>query len=191
MLRKLLSKSTVRTFHLSQGFLIVVTQPMQNIQGCLDKIFENVHVLGLLDVNVLIKDEVTQIWSLHFYRPYVRNCHSFETIKIKTFTAKNYTNNIDVLRFDDLFPRKEFQFQNCPLIISTFSLEPFVIIRNTTNGSIEYDGIDVRIVNEISKTLHLKPIYMQAPDGKGRGLIYKNGTSTGAIKMVRKQNKIE
>lgn len=182
-----MSKTTVRTFHLSQGFLIIVTHPMKNVKESLDKIFENVTVLGLLDVNVLIKDERTQIWSLHFYKPYMRNCYSFDTIQIETFTAENYTNEIRIQHFDDLFPRKDFKFQNCPLFISTFSLEPFVIIRNLRNGSVKYTGIDVQIVNEVAKTLHLKPIYMQAPDGKGRGAIYKNGTSTGAIKMVRMQ----
>ncbi|XP_055300291.1 uncharacterized protein LOC129567447 [Sitodiplosis mosellana] len=135
--------------------------------------------LGLMDVNILINDKISTLWSLHFYKPYIRNCNSFEIFNINTFSPQNYTNDLDI-PFNELFPRKQFTFSKCPLNISTFSFEPFVIIRDGSNGSTLYDGVDVIIVSEISKTLSLQPTFIQ----RTRGMVYKNGSSTGALKMV-------
>lgn len=139
---------------------------------------------GLLGVNVLMNDENMPEWSLYYYKPYTQNCYSFEIIKTVTFSPDNCTNAMNST-YDDLFSSRQIEFPNCLLIISTFAIEPFVILRKATDGSITYDGIDIKIVNEITKTLNLRPIYVQAPDGKKRGVIYKNGTATGAIKMVK------
>lgn len=166
-----------------QPFLIIVTQGVQNTIGQLNSIFEIVLELGLFDVNVLIKDERAKSWSLYFYQPFASDCHSIDIKRIETFTSHNYTNELNV-RYDNLFPKHQFKFPNCTLRIATFSIEPFVIIRSAPNGTYEYDGVDVIIVNEICKTLNLRPLYVQSPDGKHRGIIFKNGTSTGALKMV-------
>lgn len=180
--RKILNKSTVQTFHLIQNFLIVLTQEFPNVRNLLHDIFGIVLHLGLLNVNVLVKHENVPLWSLFFYKPYAQSCHSIDVIKIETFSPNNYTVDLSV-PFDNLFPSREFKFKNCPLFISTFSVEPYVIIQNS-NGSKTYHGVDVTIVNEIAKTLHLIPKYLQPPDGRNRGTIYKNGTATGAQKMV-------
>lgn len=170
----------MQTFHLIQNFLIVLTQEIPNVRKLLHDIFGIVLNLGLLNVNVLIKHEDVPMWSLFFYKPYVQSCHSIDVIKIETFSPKNYTIDLSV-PFNNLFASKHFKFKNCPLFISTFSIEPFVIIRKS-NGSTTYDGIDVIIVNEIAKTLHMIPNYVRS--GKKRGTVYKNGTATGAQKMV-------
>lgn len=139
--------------------------------------------LGLLDVQVLIKDSNTSNWSLNFYKPYTRLCHSFEITRVDTFSSTNYTNQLKVSP-GNLYAPRQFTFPYCWLYISTFSFDPFVIIRKTSNGLVSYEGIDVKIVNEICKALKLVSIYMQPPDKKNRGKILKNGTATGAIKMV-------
>lgn len=178
-----MNETTVKPFHINQQFLITVTQAMNNVSELLHDIFGIAMKFGLMDLNVLVKDENTQMWSLHFYHPFVGNCYSFEIVKIETFSPENYTNEIDLL-YRDLFPTMKFKFPNCPLLISAFPFDPFTIIRSEDNGSKTYDGIDVIIVNEISETLNLNPVYMEAPDGKNRGIIFKNGTANGAIKMV-------
>lgn len=139
--------------------------------------------LGLLRVNVLIKSENSSVWTLYFYKPFTRNCNSFDIIEIGSFSPANYSKDLDV-PLKNIFPPKLFKFHNCPLFISSFPFEPFIIIENELNGTITHDGIDVIIVNEISKTLNLVPIYVQPTDGENRGSIYPNGTTTGAIKMV-------
>lgn len=153
---------------------------MQDISESLYQTFGVLIEVGLMDVNILIKNGMTNLWSLHYYQPYSKDCHSFEIFQIGTFSSENYTHELGVA-FIDLFPRKHFTFHECKLHIAIFSFEPFVIIRDGSNGSTVYDGIEFIVVNEISKTLKLSPTFVQ----RNRGMMYKNGTSSGAIKMVR------
>lgn len=169
----------MHTFHLHQKFLIVVTKSVRNISDDLRTIFEIVMKLGLVNVNVLIEEKGSHVWSLHLYNPYAQNCHSFDTKMVESFSPHNFTNESKIL-FNNLFPVRHFNFHKCKLFIATFSLEPFVIIRNSSNGTLEFDGVDVIIVNEISITLNLMPTYIH----KTRGRILENGTATGAVKMV-------
>lgn len=166
-----------------EKFLIVLTKSAEKATETLNEVFKIVMKLGLLSVNVLI-EEKNSTWTLHLYKPYFRNCYSFEIIKLNTFTIENYTNELEIA-YTDLYPSELIKFPNCPLFISTFSLKPFVIVKGFKNGTEIYSGLDVEITNEISKTLNLNPIYMQATDKTVRGLIFSNGTITGAMGMVR------
>lgn len=138
--------------------------------------------VGLLNVNVLIQNDDVPMWSLYFYKPYLRDCHSIDVIRIETFTFENYTSDLN-LPFNSLILSKQFKFPSCPLFVSTFPLDPFVIINNR-NKSTTFTGLDITIVNEISKTLNLVPIYLEAPDKQNRGIVFPNGTSSGAVGMV-------
>lgn len=136
--------------------------------------------MGLLDVNVLIQDADVKLWYLYYYKPFTPDCSTFSTYEIDKFSSENYTNKLNV-SIGNLFPPKQFTFLDCPLYVGVFTMIPFVILND-----IEIHGIDITIVNQISSALHLIPKYVQAPDKKGRGVIFENGTATGAVKMVRK-----
>lgn len=179
--RNILNDSIVQTFHLDQHFLIIVTQSVQNVLETLNSIFDMLMYFDLMNVNILINNE--NLWSLHFYKPYIKSCYSFDILNIGTFTHKNYTNLLTAT-FDDLFPPKQFKFNYCKIKIATFPLEPYVIIKNLSDGTIEYSGIDTMIIDEICKTLNLIPMYLQPSDGKNRGIIFSNGTATGAMQLV-------
>lgn len=154
---------------------------MKNVSESLNDIFDILLYFDLLNVNVLIRNE--DQWSLHFYKPYIKSCYLVEPLHIDTITPKNYTNVLNT-PYNDLFPSKRFKFNYCKIKVATFLLEPNVIIESLTNGTTEYTGVDIRIVNEICKTLNLIPIYVQSPDGQNRGVIFPNGTVTGAMNMV-------
>lgn len=181
--RKILNEFKIHPFHLSQQFLIVATR-----EGNEFEIFEIAMHYGLVQVNALINDQNRQIWTLYTYKSRlnanIRNCHSFEVLKVETFTSKNFTNELNFTFHETVVPMEQFMLKNCPIFIATFSIPPFVIIQKSNDGSIQYDGIDVTIVNEISRALNVIPIYVQASDKKNRGILYPNGTATGAIKMV-------
>lgn len=159
-----------------------MTERVENVAQILNEMFERTMELGLLLVNILIEDE-NAMWALFFHKPYARNCHSFEVVKIGTFLPPSYTTQLGI-QFDGFFPSQLLKFQNCPLFVSMFSFMPFVIIGNFSNKTVSYSGLDITIVDEISKSVHLKPVYIEARDGKNRGRIFPNGTVTGAMKMV-------
>lgn len=173
-----------------QPYLVISTENTPDVSESLSTIFATVMSLGLLDVDVLIKNSNTSNWSIYFYKPYVQHCHSFEIVKVDTFSPENFTNGLN-MSSANLYAPREFKFPHCWLYVSTFSFEPFVIIRNESNRFVTYDGIDVKLVNEICKKLKLVPMYIQPPDKKNRGKVFKNGTATGAIKMVKEKNVIK
>lgn len=181
--RNILNNTTIQTFHVLQRFLIIIMQSVLDVPEKLDKIFGILMKLCLLNVNVLIEDETNLMWSLHSYRPYATNCFTFERFKIATFSAKNFTNSPNV-PLDNLYAERVFKFPKCKLFIATFPFEPFVIIQNSANGTTTFSGIDVIIVNEVSKALNLIPIYMQPQGKKIRGEVFPNGTGNGALGMV-------
>lgn len=154
---------------------------MQNVSDSLNDIFELLLYFDLLNVNVLIKNE--EKWYLYFFKPYIKSCHLVEPLHIDTFTSKNYTNELNTT-YNDLFPLEHFKFNYCKIKVATFPLEPNVLIESLRNGTSVYTGVDIMIVNEICKTLNLIPIYVQSPDGQNRGVIFPNGTVTGAMNMV-------
>lgn len=135
--------------------------------------------LGFLHAHVLIGDAI--IWSLHDYRPYRRDCVSFDTFEINRFKRRN--NGTEALRaYDtDQFPLKLFKFHNCTLNVSAISAEPYVIIAKSTNGTTKINGLSVVIINEVAHALNLIPKYLIS---KKRGKIFKNGSATGATQMV-------
>lgn len=184
--RNVMNESNFRPFHLNQPFLIVVTQSTQNLIQTLHDIFCIIMSLGLLDVNVLIEDVFSKRWSLQLYRPCTTNCHSFTVYEIAILSEDNYTQPLNV-SFNELFPWKPFKFPDCPPFVAAFAEEPFVLVQKPTNGSNNrsFHGIDIIIVNQISKTMNLTPKYMQPPDKRRRGTIYTNGTASGALGMVR------
>lgn len=178
--RHFLSELSIQTFHLNQYFLIVSTQ---NTFESLREMFETTLKLGLLRVNVLMNEGDLERWSLHNYTPYISGCNSFVISKINTFTLQNYTNQLNN-SFSDVFPSKPSKFNNCSLHIVAFPIAPLVIIQNISNGTLKFDGIEVVMVNEISTALNLIPKYVESPDKRNRGVLLKNGTATGALKMV-------
>lgn len=177
--RNVLNQTTIRTFQLYRSYLIILTQSQQDISKPLSDAFGIVMKLGLLNVNILIKDERSMSWSLHFYKPFT-HCHSFDIITIDTFTPQNYKHELNITS-SKLFPTRKFQFTNCTIIVSLFKVEPYVIIKNISIGMTKYDGVEVTILNEVSKALNLNPKFIQ----RSRGIFFKNGTATGgALKMV-------
>lgn len=168
-----------------QQFLIILTESVENVAETLNELFETVMKVGLLQVNILVKDK-TMAWSLYSYKPYVRSCHSFEVNKLETFPAGK---EVD-LPLNELFPSMLLKFSNCPLLISAFSFMPFVIVKQF-KGTVAYSGIDVTIVETVANTLNLKPVYIEPPDKRNRGRILDNGTVTGAMKMVNLLSKYQ
>lgn len=173
-----MNETNVEAYHLFEYFLIIVNESQKNVSTSLNDIFGIFMKLHLLNVNILIQSERTSLWSIHSYKPYARNCHTFDIFTIETFTSENYTNGL-MVPFKDLFPPRKFKFHNCNLYIVTFPIEPYVILENNSNG-VSYNGLDTMIANEISKELNLIPIYVY----KNRGIVYSNRTATGALKMA-------
>lgn len=179
--RDVLNNSTVRRFHFSQKFLLIITQAVENVTKTLNESFAVLWKNSLIESQVLIQEEAKS-WSLFTFMPYEKDCLMLSHRKIESFTLSNYTMNMS-LSMSELFPKKLNNFHNCPLYYAPSFVAPFAISKNISSAKIDVEGIDIHIIQEIAKLLHLKIIYKIDSQGTGHGILF-NGTITGNLGLV-------
>lgn len=82
------------------------------------------------------------------------------------------------------FPRKLTSLYNCPIKVTTFEYEPAIIVKKFENGSFELHGSDMELLNGLAKVLNFRIDLIFLPNFGDWGVLYENGTATGAHKMV-------
>lgn len=168
--------------HLTQCFLIAVANNVQNVSQTLDFIFKLLWRNSLLHSHVLIQNE-PHFWSMYTFMPYQRDCFTLHPLKIATFTPLNFTDHINA-SLDELFPEKLSNFRKCPLYIALSILKPYAYVQNSSDGKPQYRGIDISILQHISKALNFDIIYKRASNSAGHGNIFSNGTLTQNVALV-------
>lgn len=169
-------------YHLSEKFLIIVIELPQNVNSLLNAIFDILWRNSLINSQVLIQDRAAY-WSLYTFLPYDDDCFDLSHLKIESFTPFNYTRNMTI-SMDKLFPIKLKNFNKCPLNVAVSIVDPFTSFHIASKGNVKYKGIDIDILNQISKNLNFVAIYKRTTDGTNFGLIFPNGTVTGNMKLV-------
>lgn len=177
-----MNEMTVKEVHLSQKFLIVITEMAQNFPKILNDAFELLWRNNLMDSHVLIQEKLN-IWSLFTFIPYRRDCYSLEYLRISTFTSSNFTDQMTA-SMEELYPEKLKDLNQCPLYVATSLIDPFVIPHNGSDGETQFSGIDIDIITEISKALNFKIVYKQSIIYTGHGVIFENGTATENLALV-------
>lgn len=87
-------------------------------------------------------------------------------------------------KFTNFFPKKLRKLHNCPIKITTFEYEPAVIVRKSGNGSISLVGNDIELMKGLSNILSFKIELNFMPNYGDWGFLHKNGTATGAQKLL-------
>lgn len=179
-----MNESTVKDFHLSQRFLIVVNENAKNITEALNGVFSILWKNGLIHSHVLTLDGTSaDSWTLYTFMPYQSDCFTLTQIEIATFTKYNFTDKI-TLSIDELYPSKLKSFFNCPLYYAPSAIAPFVIPRNVSDRHDSIEGIDISIIKEITKLLKLLVVYRYSTYGSGHGIVFENGTASGNLGLV-------
>lgn len=178
-LRQILVESKLREYHLSLKYLIVIDHTENTTIEMLTRIFKVLWANGLTNAHVLTQNEFGT-WSLDTFFPYRSDCTELDHVRIASFTPMNFTRNIN-LSMNQLYPEKLKNFNRCPLFVAATRSSVYVI-HNTLNGIDQYSGIDINIIEQISKTLNFRIVYK--PTDK-HGDVFDNGTLTGSIKLVR------
>lgn len=104
---------------------------------------------------------------------------------VKFYTLQPYKNLIiEELKIENLFPNKIFKNLNGSTIFATTAVfEPFVFAPNSKN--VYDEGIEVRMIGEISKRLNFKLKYKKAPFGEDPWITLKiNGKLTGNFGLL-------
>lgn len=178
--RNVVNKMTVKEFHLSQKFLIILDDVVLNAKKTLNYLFAILWENGLVNSHILCQNE-SNFWTLYTFMPYQSNCHQLTLLQMITFTPFNFTDYIP-LSFEELYPAKLKNFNQCPLFYAPSTCGPYVYTKNTSDG-VKVDGIDVSYVKEIARQLQLSVVLM-LPKEK-IGIIFRNGSATGTFGSVK------
>lgn len=162
-----------QNFDNSGYFIFVLTETLKYSEKLKQKIFEDCWNLHMINVMVLEKDLQENEIAAYTYFPFTEgNCNQVVLRRI-------YDNKL-------IFPNKLKNLHQCPLFVSTFNLNPQIILKKFENNSYSIDGIDGIILKALSLQLNFTIVIQTPTDGFTKGTVYKNGTITGALKMVGK-----
>lgn len=182
-----MNETTVVERHLDQSMLIVLTERALNNTEALDEIFEILWKNTLIKSHVLSQDD-SELWSLYrFISHFKGNCFKLKHVKIETFKLSNHTERT-TLPLERLLSKDLDNFQECPLFVAASIYSPFVIIQNSSMewNRTEFKGIDIEIVDQMSKVYNFTSVYRgpKPDEGTGHGFIFKNGTVTENLALV-------
>lgn len=164
---------TNRRFNYS-GFYIILFKSADDSE--VYKIFQRLWNFYIYNVNLIRckNDSITVETFVPFRR---MNCNKTDPKEI----AK-YENGKFILKPDDFFPKKFKNFHKCPLGLATFaSLAPSVLKRDFKNGSSELYGRDIETMKMLEHELNFYGNITYLPDYGSWGVLYPNGTTTGAM----------
>lgn len=177
-IRSILDSSRLRNYDLSLKYLTVIEHSAKKSNKMLERITEILWKNGLISSHILSEDELG-IWTLYTFIPYQTNCIEIAHFRMASFTPLNFTRSMN-LSMEQMYPGKLKNFNQCPLYaVAPMSL-PFVK-HCSINGSINYSGIDVNIVTQISRKLNFRIIFEYV---NFHGMILSNSTITGGIGLV-------
>lgn len=130
-----------------------------------------IYNVGLL---TLVNEAVTLQTFIPFGK---KKCFDTDTEVINVFDGDRWSTNA-------FFPQKLKNFQQCPISVTTFEYAPTVIVKKLYNGSIELVGSDIELLNGLSVVLNFKIELNFLPNFGDWGVLYENGTATGAHKLL-------
>ena len=155
-----------------RGFYIFVIVGEKFVQ--FKEIFEAFWIKNIFNVDVIVQNgSDIDVWT---FLP-------FDGVKCGDTTPKlvekiHRGKSFDI---DSIFPHKFKNLMNCPVLIATFDDNLSVIRTQKPDGSIQFSGFDIEIMNEIAKLINFNQVFKFIEGPHPFGLIYSNGTVDGAL----------
>ena len=162
-----------------QGYyLIILAEHVGDIYLTMLRIFKALWAKKIINANILfmLPGSINDA-SLFTYYPYSKDyCENDVPIQLNHYRGYSW------LRQIDYFPRKLTSFYGCHLRVAAFSNPPFMIINEDKNGAVSVDGVEGILLRVLSQRFHFN-VDLYTPKELS-GSILKNGSTTGAIKMI-------
>lgn len=141
-------------------------------------IFENLFRLHIINANIIVtsKENTEEVLFYTFFPFKEHGCSQINPILWNTFRNGNFTSN------KLFYPKKLKNMNKCPVTIATFEKAPFILLsKNQNNYSLT--GIEGKLINFLSERMNFTQMII-IPNNAFRGIIYENGSSTGASKLI-------
>lgn len=169
------SKLTYDKFKLRRYFTIVVIKLLEKYE--LEMILDSFWSLFVKNVNIVMNSDTGGVDLFTFVPFNDRKCGDTKPVKINSF-------HDDQMKWRNrkFHPEKTRNLHKCPLIIGAGvgSSEPFIMVKNDSEGYEELYGIDKVIFDELSLKFNFKPKYEM--HGNYPGSVFPNGTAVGEFK---------
>jgi hypothetical protein len=175
---KIKNAMNVKLFNYQGYYLIVIVANSDDNFITMMRIFGEMWSNYIINTNIVfmsLKNPKEVV--LYTFYPYTSlYCEKVIPIEINKFIDNRWIKSFNY------FPEKLHNFYNCTLHVATFSTPPFMIIKNDEKGNVKVDGIDGILLRVLSQKLNFSiQLHISADYW---GLLYHNGTVTGAIKMI-------
>ncbi|EAT33059.1 AAEL014687-PA [Aedes aegypti] len=134
----------------------------------------------VVNVDVLFGSLDYEEVRMYTYFPFnPGSCENVKSVTWNTFREGRF------LTSRPHFPPKLNNFYGCPLTAAVYTYGAFMRLQHGPGETVVgMDGIDAVLLRHISAKLNFSTVLREVPHGLRFGLIFENGTTTGAMKMV-------
>jgi hypothetical protein len=151
------------------GYFLIVLLRGRSFE--LSRAFELFWKLQIFNVNFLYQN--ASLVEVETFMPFTfKKCGNTESKVINSYENETWKNGIE-----NFFPSKLKDLNNCSLTIGINQNRPYVIMQYITNKTYNLVGREVKIVEELSRSLNF---HVKFKLNVG-GILYENGTATGSI----------
>lgn len=169
-----------RSFDFTGIYTIVLTESSRYQYETITAILEDLWVMNIVNVVVLVSIHPRARTAVYTYFPFTQfHCEAVVPVILNYYLTSGF-----LYADSEFFPVKMAKLFGCPLLLAAYHLVPFMLLTQRTDGSYFLDGIEGITMRVLAQRMNFTPIVMVPPHGVGRGALYKNGTATGALRMV-------
>lgn len=136
----------------------------------------------IINVSVLFENKAMEI-ELYSYFPFTKSsCRQVVPTLINIF-SKLY---MQWDHLDKFFPPKLKNFHKCSIVAAVWDTPPYVSLYPNKTGLRRIGHFEGVLLKVLSKKLNFTLDLIIPPNDEQRGVIYPNGTTSGAVKLVCK-----
>lgn len=144
----MLSRLNGYTIDHSGYFLIVISDTSTNRNEMITQILHHCWAHNYVNVHVLLANMDDFVVEVYTYFPYAStHCEEVVPELINRYVEKSFEHPVE---FVDKFQN----MHGCRLYVAPLELAPFVMYARYPNGSISVHGIEISVLEEISKRLN-------------------------------------
>ena len=165
------SKISSKSFYFNGFFLIV---NLSGIASQTEEIFKEMWKLQIYNV-IVVYENAYKLYTQTFLPFNSERCN--DTSPVAMFKGDNK------IATKNLFPNKMKNLHGCTIRVSTSTdSKPGVIVSKSPDGSFEFKGSDIDLINAIAKSLNFKISYT---DVTSFGFEFADGSYQGALKALQ------
>uniref|UniRef100_A0A182QN94 Ionotropic glutamate receptor L-glutamate and glycine-binding domain-containing protein n=1 Tax=Anopheles farauti TaxID=69004 RepID=A0A182QN94_9DIPT len=168
-------------FNPSGYYIFTVAEQWQSGERGIRDVFQTLWKMRILNAAFIVPMMAGRAYQAYGYVPNVESkCGSVQLKLLDSYTLNRWQHPDRWFRIGAL-PN----FQHCPLKVATFESKPYVLLRNRTNGTFAFVGLEVNILRIIAAKLNFSYEFV-TPAGNSKWGVLLPSNSTGLMGMLQR-----